>query len=298
MARQAANAPLVIDLPALTVDYDRDGTAYVGSVPVAELGAVVGTDLSPLSLKADQIDWLTEAGIQSVQLTNRPDQLLLVVNGHTLPRLMWDDASLNAGAELLQKIIAQSELPTDSTALLPVIANFGGGITLRFAGESETAAMPLLEQPHAAATAAQAAYLDLISAPPQITIDVFYQPDGRWHVDGLDATAWEAIMPLPWERLNLDGEVMAFLQANEIREFVLRSNQQGLFLAVNGEVLPHLDWSNGELLNLITLAEEGQIIADQFENSATVTSLVATGKRLLPLVQVTVFQLRIHFPTE
>lgn len=295
MAIQTADAPLVIDLPALTIDYDRNGIAYVGSVPVAELSAVVGTDLTPLNLNTEQIAWLTEADLHSIQLTSRPHQLLLMVNGQPLPRLMWDEASLQAGTQLLQTVTARAEFPADIAALLPVMSSLGGGVTLQFPTAAEPVAAPLLEAPNATATAAQAAYLDLIGTPPQIAIDVSYQPDGRWLVDGLDAAAWGALLPLPWEQLNLEPETMRILQEMSIQELVVRSSQTGIFVTVNGALLPHLDWSQGELGNVVALAASSGLFTQFLGETPTADSLATTLERLVPMLQVTEVTLRVQF---
>ena len=80
MATQTADMPLVVDLPALAIDYDRNGTATVGSVPVAELSTVIGTDLTPLNLEPEQMRWLTEANLHSIQLHRVRDAIMRTGN--------------------------------------------------------------------------------------------------------------------------------------------------------------------------------------------------------------------------
>lgn len=295
LATQATGAPLVVDLPALTVDYDRSGTAHVGSVSVAELGAVVGTDLTLLNLDREQMIQVTAANLQSIQLTNRPQQLLIVINERPLPRLAWDDTSLAAGMQLLEQVTTQSDLPVDIPTLLPVLTNLGGGLTLRFPGAAGASSTSVVEEPRLAAAAAQTAYLELIGTPPALTIDVHYQPDGRWTVDGLDATAWGALLPLPWERLNLEPETMQVLHEAGLRELIVRSNQTGLFVTVNGTMLPHLDWSQGELGHVIALAESSGLFTQFLGDTPTAYSLATTLAQLMPMLQVTEMTLRVQF---
>jgi hypothetical protein len=294
LAARAPDAPLVIDLPALTVDYHTDGTAYLGSVPAIAVGTALGVDLAPLNLTPAQVALLIDADIAAVQITNTPDALLILVNGRPLPPLRWTAESLTTTAETLQALAPPLQ---PLTALLPTLATLGGGVILRFPtpGAAPVDPLAMTTVPTSTLAADQAAYLAAIGAPPALAIEVFYAPDGRWTVDGLDATAWSALLPLPWARLNLDANTIQTLRSAGITTLTLRSDRNGLFVTVNERPLPYLSWANGELNNVIILAEEGGIFRQLLDDTPTAYSLAVTLERLLPLVQMTAVTLQVHF---
>lgn len=294
VADHLGDAPLVVDLPALYIDYDHTGTAFVGSVPVTVLGDAAGVDLSMLNLDGAQIAQLVALQIQHVQLSNRPGHPLLLVNGRAIPMPTWTAAELTTAIELLHRLNVGLE---EIVPLFPVAAELGGGITLQFPIADGTLAIPLIrvDAPGDLVIATQAAYLDAIGTPPEIVIDVVYYADGTWIVDGLDATAWRGVLPLPWERLNLNTTTLQALRSAEIDTLTLTSNSEGVFVQVNGQALPHLSWADGELLNLVLLAEESELFQQALGDTPTATSLGSTLERLLPLLQMTVAELRVDF---
>jgi len=286
---------LVVDLPALYVDYDREGIAHIGSLPAVAVGEALGIDFSPLNLAADQLHVLTNANIQHIQITTLPEHLLILVNGRVVPSLVWSEHHwATTGTTMGQLIPALAPL----TPLLPVAAEIGGGITLRFPLQDNASPIPLtiVEQNQSALQAGQDAYLAAIGGvPPRFAIDVFYENDGTWTVDGLDASSWGESIPLPWERLNLTPQQIETLQASGIDEFTLISRRSGLYIAVNGEQLPHLSWADGELQNVITLADEGGIFRQLLGDRPTAYSLATTLERLLPMLQLTEVELHVYF---
>lgn len=302
-------AALVVDLPALIIDYDREGGAYLGSVPMGALEPVLGVDLTPLNLTATQIDGLIDANIQHIQLTNQPQSLTLLINGRALPRLIWQREALATSIDLLfdQDVVATlvserldgDDTFTDMLTLLPLLTEMGGGLTLRFPPSSESARLSLAEisTDHTTSVAAQSAYLALINVPPAIHLDVFYQLDGTWRVDGLDATVWSQVFPVPWERLNLTPATIAAMQEAGIAEVVLASDQQGATLWIDNQLLTTLDWSHGELSNVVLLAEESELFTQLLGNTPTAYSLANALEGLLPLMQVTEVRLVVHFPS-
>ncbi len=297
MAAQADDAPLVVDLPALYIDYDRSGIARVGSVPVTTLGDTLGIDLSALNLAPQQLEQIIDAHIQHIQITSLPQRLLILINGRVVPSLGWATAELeNTGATLAALVPALAPLEP----LLPIAAEMGIGLVLRFPLAPGATPLALELRPHEPARGEvdQEAYLAAIGGlPPRWTIDVYYQNDGTWRVDGLDAAAWSQSVPLPWEKLNLDVAHLHALRNGGIEELILSSNREGLFLQVNQEPLPYLSWTNGALQNVVTLADEGGIFQQLLGDSATAYSLATTLERLLPLVQLTELELRVHFAT-
>jgi hypothetical protein len=297
MAAQLRGSPLVVDLPALYIDYDRAGQAFIGTVPVTALGDAFGVNLALLNLDAAQMQMISAANIHHLQVTNTPTHLRLLVNGRTLPALRWTPESLANAGTTLQQLLPGLEAVA---ALLPVVVEMGGGVVLRFPVADGVAPLPeaLIESDGAAITAAQAAYLRVIGAPPQIVIDVFYRDDGTWMVDDLDEAAWRAALPLPWERLTLRPAQIQNLRAGGINTLVLKTNREGIFVQINDQPLPHLSWVDGELNNVVGLAAEAGLFRQLLGDTPTAASLATTLEQLLPMLQVTELELRVHFAAD
>lgn len=295
-ARQLSNSPVVIDLPALYLDYDRSGNASIGGVPVTALRELFPVDLARLNLSAAQIDLIMNANIQHLQVTNTPEQLLLLVNGQALPALAWATESPATAVET-QALAAGME---QITIMLSTVVAMGGGVVVRFPISAGAPSIPLtrVETDSVVIEAAQDEYLAIIGAPPHLVVDVFYQSDGSWKVSDLDATAWRAVLPLPWDRLNLGAEQLQRLRAGGIDTLILKSNRAGLFVQVNQQSLPHLTWANGELNTMMVLAAEGGLFRQLFGDTPTADSLAVTLEHLLPMLQVTEMELRVHFAAE
>lgn len=293
VAAHKDDAALVVDLPALYIDYDNTGTPYVGTVPLAAVGESFGLDLAFLQLDPTQLQRITEANIQHIQISMLPNQLLILVNGRVVPSLIWSVDALENARITLAKLLPPI---APVTPLLPVASEMGGGVTLRFPvapGTAPIALTPATSEPGWQDD--QAAYLAAVGAPPQLTIDVFYQDDGTWRVNGLDAAAWGESVPLPWARLNLDVADIQTLRAADIDQIVIASNREGIFLQINEQPLPHLSWPADELQNVLLLADEGGLFRQLFGDTPTAYSLAATLKRLLPVAQLTEVTLRVHF---
>lgn len=297
MAAHSSAAPLIVDLPALTLDYHTDGIAYLGSVPAGAVGDAFGVDLTGLNLAPAQVTTIVAANITALQITNTPNALLILVNGRPLPALQWRDATLaNAGALLANVAPALEPL----SALLPTLATIGGGVVVRFPTTGQSPVDPLAVTTVSTATlrAAQASYLATVGVPPAIAIDVFYADDGQWTVDGHDAAAWSALLPLPWRQLDLDPATIQTLRTAGIATLTLSSDRQGLYVTINEQPLPHFAWANGELNNVISLVEEGGLFRRLFGDTPTAYSLAITLERLMPMMQATEVTLRVHFPPQ
>jgi len=296
-ATAAADAPLVVDLPALYLDYDLAGTAMIGSVRAVDLGSALGVDLSRLNLSQGAITQLQAANLQHLQLSNTPTGLLLLVNGRRVPSLVWDDAIVQTTATTLATLGPSAHLLGE---LAPLVTKLGGGIVVRFPVAPD--AMPLARAAtteSAAVTAAQqtqAEYLAIVGPPPPLTVTVDYQVDGTWLVDGMSGAAWEAAMPGPWTRLNLAPGLVQGARAAGIATLVLTSNPQGLQITLNGQPLPAITWANGELENLVTLAAETGLLTRALGDNVHAASVLATIEALLPVVVTTPIELRVNFP--
>ncbi|MCB0184974.1 MAG: hypothetical protein KDE31_11945, partial [Caldilineaceae bacterium] len=238
IAAQCENARLLVDLPALYIDYDTEGIAHIGSVPATTLGALSGVDLTFLNLERRQIQQLMDANLQNIQFTTMANHLLILVNGQAIPSIHWSAEELDYGKTIMADLFPQA---SQVTAFLPTLGKVGGGAILRFPLQSGAVPITIAPEftPPVASQADQEAYLRAIGGtPPQVMIHVFYQDDGTWTVDGLNAEQWSKSTPLPWTRLNLERTELETLRAGGIEELTIRSDRNGLRFLVNQRALP------------------------------------------------------------
>jgi len=297
-ASKAADSGLVIDLPAIVLDFDAEGKPSVGNVPVAQLAATFpAANLSALVIPADTVKMLTASNIQHVQIDNGPDGLLILVNGEPIPSIKWDGqilsntggliTQLGAGAPILEKI-------------LPVIANIGIGVILRFPLQDGIAAIPTYVEGGEAAVAAKKAQTDFLASvgdtPPTITLPVIYGADGSWRVGDLSEAEWSNLTGLPLQATRMTPQIMTAIMNSGITEVSIFTNSDGLHISINDHSLPYIGWADGEINHLINLSDQLGLLptlADSGMNMAEILGMVQT---LLPAVESTNTNINVYFP--
>ena len=188
---QLGGAPLLADLPALVIAYDRAGQPSVGGTPLGDLQALVPpTVLSQLTLDQATIERLVGAGIQHIQISNTPSGLRILVNGQPLPTLVWDATSLDNLLQLLEPIEPAAVASLGS--LLDTTTNLGVGVVVQLPVGTGSEAIPLIVEGEgsnaAAAATARQAFLTSAGGTPVVQIPVRYTADGAWTVQGLSDT--------------------------------------------------------------------------------------------------------------
>jgi len=127
---QAGESDLVVDLPALVIDIDEAGNPSMGNVPLAQLGATFAPGmLDTLVVPAETVAMMTESNIQHIQIDNSPEGLLLLINGEPIPSIKWDGEILSTTGGLISQLGAGAPVLEQ---MLPVIANLGLGVIVRF----------------------------------------------------------------------------------------------------------------------------------------------------------------------
>lgn len=287
---------LVIDLPAIVVDINNDGSPSIGGVPVSQVGALAGADLSSLAVPRQWVDYMVSGNIQHLQVNNRADGLLLMVNGQPIPSLQWDGESLQATASTLSAF--GMAIPM-MEKVLPLVQNLGIGVIVRFPVPAGEAAIPLyVEGDGSAAMAAKQAqdeFLAAVGSPPRINLPIFYESDGSWMVGDLTDSEWTALTGAPWYALRLNPTMLESLSNAGIDSIGLSTDTEGIHIAVNGNQLPTLTWGNGELLHLLDVADQ-LAVWNMVAPGMNVGELLATVNELLPVVQTADFDLTVHLP--
>lgn len=295
-AAMAGGDELVVDLPAIVIDFDSAGSPSIGNVPVAQMGGMLGVDLSTLAMDSSMIDFLTASNMQHLQVNNHPDGLLLLVNGEPVPSLAWDGESLSATAEVLAALgVAIPVLDQ----VLPLVDNLGLGVIVRFPVGAGADLVPLYVEGDgsaaAAASAAQEEFLAAVGAPPVINLPVFYAADGSWTVGDLSGAEWSALTGAPWTMANLQPAIIDTLASAGVKQLDISTNPEGIHIAINGKALPALTWGNGEITHLLGLADQ-MALWDSLAPGVDMGEIMGTIEALLPVIQVADTNISVFFP--
>jgi hypothetical protein len=297
-ASQAGDSSLVVDLPALVLDFDASGAASVGNVPLAQLGASFAPGLlDAVVMPAETVTMMTESNIQHIQIDNSPNGLLLLINGEPIPSIRWDGQILSDTGGLIAQLGAGTPV---LEKMLPVLANLGFGVIVRFPLQDGVAAIPTyVEGGEAAAAAHQAQEQFLASVgdtPPTITLPVFYDEDGGWRVGDLTDAEWTNLTGLPLHAVRLDPTMMQNIMSSGITEVSIFTNSQGLHLSINGRALPYIGWADGEINHLLALSDQMGLWSTLADNGMNMGEIITMVETLLPAVQSTNTNINVYFP--
>lgn len=295
-AAMAMDDELVIDLPAIVIDFDNDGHASIGGIPAAEMGAMAGADLSTLALSPDWVSYFSMTNIQHLQIDNTAGGLMVLVNGQPVPSLEWDSESLSATAGALESLgIA---VPVLDKAL-PLVQQLGIGVIMRFPVAAGNALIPYSVEGDGSAAemaqAAQAEFLAAVGAPPKINLPIVYQADGSYSVGDLSDADWTALTGVPWNALRLDPTAISGLTGAGITSMALETDQDGIHISLNGNALPSIGWGNGEVQHVLALADQMGIWA-AYMPGVDMTDMMSTLEALLPVVQTTNANISVYLP--
>lgn len=295
-AAMAMDDELVIDLPAIVIDFNSDGQASIGGIPASEMGAMAGMDLSTLALAPDWVNYFSMTNIQHLQVNNTANGLLVLVNGQPVPSLAWDENSLVATAGALNSLgIAIPVLEK----VLPLVQQLGVGVILRFPVQAGSDVIPLAVMGDGTAAemakAAQEEFLAAVGAPPKINLPVVYQADGSYSVGDLSDAEWTALTGVPWYALRLDPNAIAGLTASGVTSMAFETDQEGIHISINGNALPYIAWGNGEVQHVLNLADQ-MGLWEAYLPGVNMDDMMATVEALLPVVQTTDANIAVYLP--
>jgi hypothetical protein len=296
VAAGAAESEIAVDLPALVLDIQEDGSFAVGGQSLADLGAVVGQDLSALSVPADTVGALVANNIQHIQIENTPSGILILVNGKAIPSLAWDGESLVTTAEVLEQFGAAPIALLDK--ILPLIRNLGLGVIVRAPVAAGAEQLPLVSTDVAAAERAMSAqqeFLQAVLVPPTFLVTVTYAPDGSWEVAGIGQAELDRLIPGFGNALNLGPDGIQQLSAIGIEQIGISTNENGFFISINGKTLPYLTWADGRINNVLDLAVQSGLLEGVVPGMDT-GALLQYVDALLPAILASQISLNVEFP--
>ncbi|GEM_PF-392938 len=299
-----------IDLPAVVIDYAADGTASIGGLSQGSSDSVYEPDpavseglasiLGGMSLQPLWVGHFTASNLQHIRVTNGDEGILLLVNGQRIPSLIWKEESLSATAG------AVSALGLGVPALnkvLPLVRNFGLGVVLRFPVEEGTEIIPLsgVEESEAVTMARlmQEQVLQTFGGVlPTIDIPILYHADGSWTLGELSDVDWTVLTSTPFYALRLPPSLIEGLTSSGIHEVTLKTDPDGIHIALNGIGLPYISWGNGEVQNVLAISKQLGVLdtVSALLPGADLDSVFSLIENLLPIIQATNANITIFLP--
>lgn len=294
VAGQAGEGEIVVDLPAMVIDYDAEGQPSLGGVPLSAVGVLPESLVSQITLDAEAIQQLQAANIQNVQVNNQTGGLSLSVNGAEIPSLSWDKDSLGTLASYAGVL---SEDLAVVGEIAPLLTNLGFAAVLRFPAAEGAEEIPL-DAESESATAAQAAsdeFMGTVGNPPKIQIPIAYDAEGDFTIGGIAADQWAEMTGSPIDALKLEPDALANIKGAGVESIAVNSNADGLQMAINGQNMPYLDWSGGKLAPAIELLAATGQLDSLAESGMNLDALLPVLEQLLPILTSSDVQVSVSF---
>lgn len=282
---------LVIDLPALVLDFGMDG---MGSIQNAALADLVGTlGVMDVSVPPEIVFALGASNIQHIQVSNTPEGLLLLVNGRSIPNISYDGDSLTALPGALNTFGVAVPM---ADLLFALVDRIGIGVIARFEPAPGAEMIPLyVEGDSAAAMAAKAAqeeFLAAVGTPPRINLPVYYGADGSISIGDLSVQEMQEMTGGELGALEMGLSSLSMVRGMGISQLGISTGADGITITIDGTALPTLDWSDGKASNLVELITEIPLLDMAMPGMGSMMPMI---HQILPLVQATDFDLTLHF---
>lgn len=311
LAKNATSTDLVVDLPALYVVYDDQGQASVSGAALAQLGALLGQDLSMLDRSPETIQALKEAGVQHILANITPEGVNVYANGQSLLSVAWTPETVaNLG-----DVLAGMDNPALAQVkdLLPLLSKMSAGIVMTFPTADGATELPLIaEAPDAKAIAADAkkaapdALAKLVpdsmkgmapllggllaGLPP---LKVTFDSTGAGQLEGL---APFILSQIPPGSIQLPPDLLTTFKDLGIQTLNLKNSADGLTVSINGKVLPTLLWNRGEMQNLGKLGVEAGVFKALANLDADTLGTVQKVSDAAPILQAAKLDVTINLP--
>ena len=283
---------LVIDLPALVLDFGMDGTPMIKNAALSTLVDALGVQLD-LQVPPEMVFLMEASNIQHIQVSNTPDGLLLLVNGRSIPSISYQGDSLSVLPGTLSTFgmaIPMADL------LFALVDQLGIGVIARFPVALGMDEIPLyVEGDSSAAMAAKVAqeeFLAAVGTPPRINLPIFYEANGDVMIGDLSIAEMNMMTDFALAPLAMTLGQLGMARMLGISELGISTNVDGITISIDGKALPTLDWSDGKASNLIELITSIPVLDMAMPGMGSMLPMI---NQILPLVQATEFDLTLHF---
>jgi hypothetical protein len=271
----------MLALPRIEIAFDKAGNPTVLGMKLSDVGAMLGQDLSTIRMEPFYITWMTNANIQHMEMRQTGQGLALLINGKPMPRLAWDDPSLNQAIELAGLFAPGSEaLFNTIKKLLPIVSRLGVDIVLRFPLQAGAKEIALAEQ------AVVMAPVNPSKDPASIVLkfEIKYDARGVPAILGISGYDLAALgLPLP---VAIDANVLKTIQAKNFQNLEFRTKPDGMFIYLNGQKLPSLAWDKQLLKSA----------AEVYAQMNPQSPLIPTVNQILPMLDTLDIGVMVHFP--
>ena len=276
-----AGQRFLVSLPRMVVDIDDAGQATIGGLSVDAVNSLMpGMQLPDLAINPYYVDWMRNTNIQHMELVSGDNGVFVFINGEPLPYLGWDSEALSN----LAIVTGLTNLPYGQliTKLVPIIQRTGLDFAVKFPMQEGATEIAMRDPSAPIETPAMA---EEQPATFITRIDVKYDENGVPTMAGISSRdlAQAAGLYLPVE---LTPDTLAQLKASGVSEMRLVTGNNGVFITVNGQPLPHIAWNNAILGNT----------ADVYQQMNPDSPYIALAKLFLPELDNLDIDLRLLFP--
>jgi len=220
-------------------------------------------------LNKDQVDWLKRSNIQHVTLALRPKGAFALVNGKALPYVDWQNAGDEdvlknlvdfLGRMQYEKGTGKAYLLTPENyqaikALLPLAKSVGLRLDVQLPRDPANEPIPLGGNEAFDLALTNAEIEDKPTNAASVDLSYKELPDGTWvpALLGLSTADLQTVarplgLRIPSWRLRKD--IQKRFDADAFKSLGFETRADGVFVTVDGKLLPHLAWSNATLTNL------------------------------------------------
>lgn len=309
LAANTTGTELVVDLPALYIDYDDQGVASMSGTALSTIGAALGQDLSVLDRSPAAMDALKAAGIQHAIVNLTPTGLQIAANGKPLVTLDWDAASLGSLGSLLGGMDNPALAP--AADLLPLAKDMSVGIVMRFPGADGAEQLPLIsdEKVDMKALAKEQqqqlpAILTELGIPPLAAavlpglpaLTINYAADGTAQLSGLPPLIATQIPASALSGLNLQPDQLEMVAGLGLKTVNIKNSPEGLAITINGNPLPFLRWDGGEMQSLGALGVDGGVLKAVAGLDDGTLDTIGQVAKLAPILQASKLDITVNFP--
>lgn len=295
LVQRAAETDNLLELPAVVIDYQTDGSAMIGGRPATDL-PVVGPSLAGLKLEPAAVQQMVTTGIQHIQINNAADGLLILVNGKAMPSVGWNGQALTDTGQVLNQFEALASagaMTSTLVKLLPLIQDLGLGVIVRFPLPEGAEPLPMVAPVEPVRTDSQVA--SLMQMIPKLALTITYDENGSWQIGGVTEEMAAMLLPNLSPVLSATPETVRAAHALGIQDFGVSTNEDGLFFTINGKALPHLAWGDDRIQNVWGLLKDTGVLAAVLGPELANSTLMPYIESLLPVVTAADLDLTVRF---
>jgi hypothetical protein len=280
-AKTESGDMFMLALPRLEISFDKDGNPVVLGMKLADVGLMLGQDLSGIKLDPFYVTWMTNANVQHVELRQTGEGVAMMLNAKPMPHLSWDDKSLSQAMDLAMAFSPENaNLFTTIRKLLPIVSRLGLAVVVRFPLQPGAKEIALAEE------SVVMAKVNPSKDPASIILkfEVRYDVQGVPSILGVSGYDLADIgLPVP---VAIEMGVLKNLQGKDIQALELRTKPEGLFVYVNNNPLPSFTWDKQLLKNA----------AEAYAQMNPQSPYVATVNQMLPMLDTLDIGVMVHFP--